>query len=65
MNSGCVNQNDLAASFALLFADLNDSEDSIARGLRLGTDDGKLLTDQCVQQRGLAGVGPAENADES
>ena len=42
-----------------------DADDAIARGLRLVGDDGELLADQPVEQRGLAGVGPADERDEA
>ena len=36
-----------------------------ARGLRLVGDDGELFADQRVQQRGFAGVGPAQNRNKT
>ena len=44
---------------------MNYSQDAVARGLRFGTDDGELLTDERIQQRRFARVRPAENANES
>ena len=44
---------------------LHHARDAIARGLRLGRDNGDLLAGERVQQRAFAGVGPAENGDKS
>ena len=65
MNSGRVDQHDLPGLASLLLGDVDDSENAVARGLRLGRNDGQLLADQRIQQRALARVGAAENADES
>ena len=40
-----------------------DAGDAVARGLRLGRDDGQLLADDAVEQRRLADVGAAQNCD--
>jgi hypothetical protein len=40
-----------------------DPGDEVARGLRLGRDDGNLLADQAVEQARLAGVGTPGDAD--
>ena len=40
-----------------------DAEDAPARGLRLVRHDRDLAADQRVEQRGLAGVGPADERD--
>ena len=42
-----------------------NAQDAIARGLRLGRDDGNLLAQQRVQQRGLAHVRLADNGDKA
>ncbi len=45
--------------------DFDHAGNAIARGLRLGGDDGDLFAGESVEQRALAGVGPAEDGDES
>ena len=50
-----IDEHDLAAALHVL-----DGEDPVAGGLRLVGDDGDLLADDPVQERGLAGVGPAD-----
>ncbi len=65
MNAWSVDQNDLAAQLTLLLGNVNDPQNAVARGLGLGADDGQLLADQGIQERGFAGVGTAQNADES
>ena len=42
-----------------------DAMDAVARGLRLARGDADLLSDQVVEQRGLAHVGASNNGDES
>ena len=42
-----------------------DADDAIARGLRLLADDGQLLADDAVEERGLAGVGLSDDGDDS
>ena len=42
-----------------------DADHAIARGLRLGADDGELLTDDAVQERGFAGVRLTDDGDDS
>ena len=42
-----------------------DTEDAVARGLRLVGDDGELRADEAVEQRGLAGVRQADERDET
>ena len=41
------------------------AEDPVPRGLRLVGDDRDLRPDEPVQQRGLPGVGPADQGDEA
>ena len=41
------------------------AEDPVAGRLRLVRDDGHLRPDQAVEQRGLAGVGPADEGNEA
>ena len=40
-----------------------DAGDPVARGLRLGRDDGQLLADDAVEQRRLADVRSAQDGD--
>ena len=42
-----------------------DADDAIAGGLRLVGNDRELLSDEAVEERGLAGVGPADQRDEA
>src|SRR5580658_2752923 len=71
VNSGRVDENDLSglASFQLRLLlgriDIDDAKNAVARGLRLGRNDGQLLADQRIQQRALARIGAAEDANES
>ena len=45
--------------------DLDHAHDAVARGLRLGGDNGHLFAGEGVEERAFADVGPAENGDES
>ena len=72
MNSGRIDEYDLASLCPFLMclllanvANIDDSKNAVARGLRLGRNDGQLLAHQGIQERALARVGAAENADES
>ena len=65
VNSWSVDQNDLAAQLALLLGHMDDPQNAVTRGLGLRTDDGQLLADQSIEERGFAGVGTAQYADES
>ena len=65
MNARGVDENDLAAQPAFLSGHVDDPQDAVAGGLRLGADDGQFLADQRIEQRGFAGVGTAQDADES
>ena len=44
---------------------LHHAGDAVARGLRLGRDNGHFLARERVQQRAFAGIGPAENGNKS
>ena len=44
---------------------MNYALNAVARGLRLGRDDGQLLAHERIEQCGLARVGAAENANET
>src|SRR6267142_513090 len=48
----------------LRVAAIADAGDTVARGLGPRRDDRELLAHEAVQQRGLAGVGPADEGDE-
>src|ERR1019366_1631412 len=65
VNSGRVDQHDLPGFVSLLLGNVDDSENAVARGLGLRRNNGKLLAHQRIQQRALAGIGAAEDADES
>src|SRR5208337_3848251 len=65
VNSRRVDEHDLPGLAAFLLGDVDDSENAVARGLRLGRNNGQLLADQRVQQCAFARVRAAENADES
>ena len=56
---GRIDKNDLRV------VAIQDSLDTIARGLRLGRDDGDFLTDQRVYESGFARVWAANNRDEA
>src|SRR5208282_3858571 len=66
VNSGRVDQDDLPGLTSLLLGgiDIDDAKNAVARGLGLGRNDSQLLADQRIQQRALARIGTAENADE-
>ena len=59
MQARRIDENDLRLLAAA------DAENAMARRLRLGTDDAHLAIEQCVQQRRLAHVGPADDRDET
>ena len=42
-----------------------DSNDAVARGLGLRAHDGQLLTDDAIEERGLSGVGFADDGDDT
>ena len=65
MHAGSVDQHDLSALAPLLLGDIDDAKDAIARSLRLGRNDRQLLADQRIEQRALASIGTAKDADES
>src|SRR5260370_26201208 len=65
MISGSVNQHDLPGLASLLLGDVDDSEDTVARGLRLRRNNRQLLDRHRIQQRALARIGAAENTNES
>jgi hypothetical protein len=69
VDAGCIDQDDLRGRVAglagslLLERHLEHAEDAGARGLRFVRHDGQLLPQEGVQQRGLPGVGPANDGD--
>ena len=71
MNSGRVYENDLPGRSSFLAGlllggtNIDNPENAVARGLRLRRNDRQFLADQRIQQRALARIGTAENADES
>jgi hypothetical protein len=54
-----IDENNLAALLR------HDTLNAISRSLRLGSNDGDLLTDQLIDQRGLASVGSADNGNKA
>ena len=59
VHARCVDEHHLPIRIVL------HANDACARRLRLVGDDGELLADDAVEQRGLAGVRPAEERDET
>ena len=60
-----VDQHDLRGVAAFAFGQIDDALNSIARGLRLGRDDREFFAYERIEQRGLASVGAAEDADKT
>ena len=60
-----IDQNDLRGVAAFALGQIDDALNSIARGLRFGRDDGEFFAHESIEQRGLAGVRAAENADKT
>ncbi len=66
VHTGCIHKNDLRRRMNLLARrHFQHAENTVARGLRLGRDDGHLFAGQRVQQRAFAGIGPTENCNKS
>ena len=66
VDAGRIDKDDLRGGIcAFVRGDLDHAHDAIARGLRLGGDDGHLFAGEGVEERAFADVGPAENGDES
>ena len=59
VNSGRIDEDDLRV------VAIQDSLNAIARGLRLRRNDGDFAPDERVDKSGFAGVGAADNGDES
>ena len=57
MNARRIQEGDLPARL------IEDADDSIARSLRLGRDDGNLMPQDAVEKRRLAGVGTADQGN--
>ena len=62
-----VSTKTICAAGCLLLArgHLQHANDAVARGLRLGRDNGDFLARQGIEQRAFAHVGPAENGNKS
>src|SRR5205814_2851176 len=61
-----VNEDDLPCGAGLVRpAIILHADDARPRRLRLVRDDGELVTDDAVEECGLAGVGAAEKGDET
>ena len=71
VNAGGIDEDELGGGVAFrllgLFegGQLQDAEDAVAGGLGLVGDDGELLAEKRVEERGLAGVGTADDGDET
>ena len=66
MHAGRIDKDDLCGGMrAFVCGHFDDAGDAIPRGLRLGGDNGNLFASEGVEQRALAGIGPAQNGDES
>src|ERR1039458_4752093 len=66
VDTGRIYKNDLRGRVCTLVGrDLDHAHDAIARGLRLGGDDGPLFGGKGVEERAFADVGPAENGNKS
>ena len=58
-DAGGVEEDDLEAGFVV------DAADGTARGLGDGGDDGNLLAEEGVEERGLAGIGAADDGGDA
>ena len=66
VHAGRIDENDLRGRMpALSCGDFNDAGDAVARGLRLGRDNGHLFAGEGVEQGAFAHVWAAENGDKS
>ena len=65
VHSGGINEDYLPVRISFPLRNFENSQNAIARGLRLGADDGQFLPNQRVQQCRFASVRAAENANES
>ncbi len=66
VDAGGIDKDDLRGGIRVLVrGDFDHAQDAIARGLRLGGDDGYLFAGEGVEEGAFADVGPAENGDES
>jgi len=59
VQAGRIYEDDLA------FGAVDDALNAVAGGLRLGGDDGNFLADETVEERGLSGVGAANDGDKA
>jgi hypothetical protein len=65
MNAWRINEDNLSFGTSFLLGNIYDPEDTVARGLRLGTDNGQLLLHKRVEQGGLSCVGTTKNTHEA
>ncbi len=59
VQSRCIDESNLR------IRQVHQTQHTVARGLRLGRDDGELLPRQRIEQRGLADIGPADQGRET
>jgi hypothetical protein len=60
-----VDQHDLSAALSFTFWEVDDALNSVARGLGLGRNNRKLFAHKRIEQRGLACVRAAEDANKT
>ena len=65
MHPGSVHEHNLPSALAFTLGDVDHALNAVSRGLRLGRNNRKLLSDERIEQRGLSRVGAAENANET
>src|SRR5215213_3737531 len=71
VNAGCIKEDNLADRLravcltACLPDDLFHPDDAVSGRLRFIRNDRELLAHQVIEQRGLAGVGPADQRDQA
>ena len=65
VHSGSIDQDNLCGVVAFALRQVDDALDSVACGLRFGRNDCEFFAHESIEQRGLAGVRAAENADKT
>ena len=66
VDAGSIDKDDLRGGICVFArGNLDHAHDAVARGLRLGGDNGYLFAGEGVEERAFADVGPAENGDKS
>src|ERR1700722_11952165 len=65
VDARCIDQNDLRATLIFAFGNVDDALNPITRGLRLRRNDRKLFAHESIEQRGLACVWTAEDANKT